>query len=482
MAATLPDLTGGEITGVSVERMPPVRRQVSDTADLALVRAGMELARVTGAGITHWELTLPHRRGGTQTIRDDSDDLEPPTALTCLLPAITRGRDLLCVTTLRTDVDRHVMHDASGLPVAELVDIRICVLDGLTITARFRRAELVSLGAGAPHIASLLHQIGATDDSGPGDVVRALGPRATAPPDLPPPTPTSPSRPAIDAVATHLRRHVGALLLADIGLRRHERGQIRRARVALRRVRSTLRTFAPLLETEELVGLRADLADIARALGNVRDVDVIVARVRRAADQLADSADPEAATWVAAQLSADQISSWGEIDQLIASQRYLNLIDDLVALARRPPASAASATPAGQALPRLAGASWRRLERDAQRLDDAVSPDADYHRVRILAKRARYACETCIDVVGERAVDLALALADLQQLLGEHQDATVTADALAALGRRSDLPPATAFTLGLLCASERAAARQARARVAETWSATSRPALRRWLS
>src|SRR5262249_31157617 len=86
-------------------------------------------------------------------------------------------------------------------------------------------------------------------------------------------------------------------------------------------------------------------------------------------------------------------------------------------------------------------------------------PDEDWHRVRILAKRARYAA----DAMGDKP--RAKALAAVQDLLGEHQDAAVAAETW--LGYATH--PALAGTGGHLYSRERGRLRAARAASPALW-------------
>ena len=54
---------------------------------------------------------------------------------------------------------------------------------------------------------------------------------------------------------------------------------------------------------------------------------------------------------------------------------------------------------AAAALPPLAAAAWRKLKKGGRDLE-AASPDADFHQVRKLAKRARYAAELIAPALG----------------------------------------------------------------------------------
>src|SRR5207249_8923743 len=83
--------------------------------------------------------------------------------------------------------------------------------------------------------------------------------------------------------------------------------------------------------------------------------------------------------------------------------------------------------PAKDVLPKLAGGPWRRLRSAVRQLPENPT-DPELHRIRILAKRARYAAEAVAPIVGADATAFARAAAKLQTVLGEHQD-SVTAQA-----------------------------------------------------
>src|SRR4029453_4592502 len=76
------------------------------------------------------------------------------------------------------------------------------------------------------------------------------------------------------------------LASSTLRLFRHEAGvrigedpeAVHQARVATRRIRSTLRTFSSLLDEEGTARLRDDLKWRANLLGEVRDTDVLLER------------------------------------------------------------------------------------------------------------------------------------------------------------------------------------------------------------
>jgi hypothetical protein len=79
---------------------------------------------------------------------------------------------------------------------------------------------------------------------------------------------------------------------------------------------------------------------------------------------------------------------------------------------------------AADILPALVHKPWKQLARLVDALGDEP-PDEALHEVRILAKRVRYAAEAVVGVVGKPARALAVAVAEVQGVLGDMQDAVV---------------------------------------------------------
>ncbi|HEY3121919.1 MAG TPA: CHAD domain-containing protein, partial [Vicinamibacteria bacterium] len=127
-------------------------------------------------------------------------------------------------------------------------------------------------------------------------------------------------------------------------------------------------------------------------------------------------------------------------------------------------------------LPALATTPWRRLRSAVRRL--GVTPtDPELHRIRILAKRARYAAEAVAPVAGPDAAAFGKAAAKLQTVLGEHQD-SVTAQAWL---RAAKVSGRRAFVAGELIALERIAAEKSRTEWPQVWVALERKKLRDWM-
>ncbi|TMC90111.1 MAG: CHAD domain-containing protein, partial [Chloroflexi bacterium] len=158
------------------------------------------------------------------------------------------------------------------------------------------------------------------------------------------------------------------------------------------------------------------------------------------------------------------------------SERYVELLERLVGAALDP-ATLPDADLAGVGtLPLLATGPWKRLRSAIRQLPDHAT-DPELHRIRILAKRARYAAEAVAPVAGAAAAAFAKAAARLQTVLGEHQD-SVTAQAWL---RGAKVSGRRAFAAGELIAMEHVAAADARAKWPKVWNNLNRKSLRSWM-
>jgi CHAD domain-containing protein len=157
------------------------------------------------------------------------------------------------------------------------------------------------------------------------------------------------------------------------------------------------------------------------------------------------------------------------------SDRYLALLDILVDASRAPRFATVDDEHADDLeLADFVRKPWRKLKKSVAALGDEPS-DHELHRVRIRAKRARYAAEAVAAALGKAPTKFASKIAGLQDILGEHQDAVV---AEAWLREHRNTAP---FVAGELVAIERAAARAARAEWPEVWQQARAKKLRKWM-
>jgi CHAD domain-containing protein len=129
--------------------------------------------------------------------------------------------------------------------------------------------------------------------------------------------------------------------------------------------------------------------------------------------------------------------------------------------------ASAAERPTHDVLVELVRGPWGKLRKEVRSLPDEA-PDEALHEVRIRAKRARYAAEAVAPFVGP-ASKHAHRIADLQDVLGEHQDAVVAEAWLREAAAKEDLSAAEAFAAGWLAAERRAWAEDHRDQWARAW-------------
>jgi CHAD domain-containing protein len=252
---------------------------------------------------------------------------------------------------------------------------------------------------------------------------------------------------------------------------------VHQARVATRRIRSTLRTFSSLLDTEWTDRLRDDLKWLANLLGEVRDTDVLLERFSEHLAALPEQ-DAKPGRRLLERLNEERDQARRRLLGAMASDKYVQLLEDLVAAAAAPALLPGADRPAAEVMPPLVAKPWKKLRKAVRKAGDDAS-DHDLHQIRIRAKRARYAAEAVEPVIGKPAEDFADAVADLQDVLGDHQDAVVGEAWLreATASARRDV----ALVAGLLIAAERASGAATRDRWPTVWKAAKRKQLRSWL-
>lgn len=480
----LPSLDG-VIDGVRAEPAEEKRLDTvyHDTPDLRLARWGVSLRHRAGEG---WTLKLPQAavprpNGGVarEELEFEGRRGRVPEAALKLLAAYVRGSQLEPVARLKTRRRTVRLRDPDSRVLAEVVDDEVSVLEGRRVAARFREVEVEFKNGGAEDLLdATLFRLRTAGAGAPDPVakhVRALGPRAQEPPEVHAGS-LAAGATSGDAVRWALASAVEELLRHDPGVRLGgDPEAVHKARVATRRFRSHLRTFGPLLESEWTAALSDEVQWLADELGRVRDLEVRRERLRDLARRLPAN-DVPFGLRVAALLDAEIGAARKALDEAFGSPRYLELLDRLVAAASGPALAGDHSAPAATGIPALARQAWRRLRKEVAGLGEDP-PDAALHRVRIRAKRARYAAEVAAAVVGQPAERFARAVADVQGVLGDHQD-SVTAQvwlrSVGGSGRR-------AYAAGEMAALEMTSAAGSRTQFPEVWNAAAAKSLRDWM-
>ncbi|MBI1350924.1 MAG: CHAD domain-containing protein [Actinomycetales bacterium] len=459
----LPDFeAAGVVTSVEVVEPFTMRAVYHDTAELTLFRWGITLRRREGGSDEGWHMKLPVA-GADGTTRDEirlpldaGATGAVPGALIEVVSPLLREQAVQPVVTLQTERAPHLLRDEDGRPLVEVVDDIVSVLrDGRTVTV-FREVEVEAIDADDERTAELMSRVSdvllalGAEASSVSKAAGALGPRTAEPPDVPEWPIPDPDGLAVDAIRAVLAKHVRHLLMADIGVRRDLPDSVHQMRVAARRIRSALGTFAPLIEPDADARLREELKWMASELGAIRDTEVMLMRLDDHAGQLDDPADGERCRaaidpLLKARLAAARSSALAAL----RSDRHQQLVDDLMSAAIDPPVTDDAYAPCADVLLPLVARTWKRLRRSIEALE-IDGPSITWHAARIKAKRARYAAESVAPIFGREMARYAERMSEVTEMLGEHQDAHVAQTVLRELSEHGDVDGATGMSLGIL--------------------------------
>jgi CHAD domain-containing protein len=265
----------------------------------------------------------------------------------------------------------------------------------------------------------------------------------------------TPESPTGALVAAALVRGSDRLQRAMAMVVNSEDDAIHQVRVSCRRLRSDLKLFRKLLAGDWAKDLRTELAWLALSCGEARDLEVIAALVR---DNATSEDDPDHLATILTTLTLGLERAATRSAEAVTGERTSLLVDDLKSVALAPDLNEKASRPAAEVLPQLLDAARSTFNESAERLKP-WSPDDDWHEVRLLAKRVRYAADTSASVLGEEAKEIAVQAARFQELLGQHQDHCAAADALHLLAKEAAAQgdAELSFSLGRLIERHRAA-------------------------
>ncbi|MDK1472392.1 CHAD domain-containing protein [Streptomyces sp. 549] len=283
-----------------------------------------------------------------------------------------------------------------------------------------------------------------------------------------------------------LRQHHETAGSADTAAEAAE--AVRQLRRSARRISGSLYTFQPLLDAEWADRLGAELdwlsgvlalehacaARLERLLGALRRLSAPAPQPGARTEERPGIGAARAGALLERRLNLSRTRAHSAALQALGSARFHAVADAVAVLASEAPLDPAvtdrPAVPvlgpaAEQARHRLAEAV-EALPCDPGALDHTLTSgesrdDAAWHRVRRLARLARYAQE----VLGEDPSRLAAA----GHHLDRYRDAAEAAAAAAAAGHTPRIAPATAYALGVLHADQRHAVDLARRAFCRSW-------------
>ena len=469
-----PQLNGYAASPVQFRRLHTV---YYDTPDLRLTRWGCSLRLRLGEG---WTLKIPVPSESQALFREEhvfpDDGTGVPAAVSDLATAYLRGASPAPVAELRTLRTSRRVTAEDGADLAEVVEDDVRVVDGTSVIRRFRQVE-IELADGAPdELLDVLEDLLRCEGAGKVDPVpknvRALGERAREPeihaPQL------TPNATIGDVARAAFARSAELIVRYDAKLRlQPDETTIHQARVAVRRLRSDLRAFLPLLEQTWASDLRARLSWLQDGLSAARDTDVLIAGLRRQSRKLPD-ADRRRLDGLLAPFAAAREAACERVHEMLHEPAYVPLLQHIVDAANHPPFTALATEPASEVIPSIISGAWSTLRKRVRKCSRPPS-DRELHGIRIAAKRVRYAAEAVEPVAGRPVRLLARRVEGVQTILGEQHDTVVACRAL------RELTGENAFFAGELAALEVLAGVKARARWRAAWR-TAKRAHRRFLA
>jgi CHAD domain-containing protein len=209
-------------------------------------------------------------------------------------------------------------------------------------------------------------------------------------------------------------------------------------RVATRRMRAAFRVFHDYLGMDEWRPFLRGLRKTGRVLGRVRDLDVFWEKTQRYLDQLHEQQegglDSLRATWMIEREQARE-----KMLAFLDSKRYARFVEKFGEFLQRPDVGARplwhkNGEPRPHRLRHVVSVVLYERLASVLAYDEWVTaadvPTGRLHRLRIAAKRLRYALEFFYEILGPETPGLIADMKRLQDHLGDLQDAVVASQLL----------------------------------------------------
>ncbi len=293
-----------------------------------------------------------------------------------------------------------------------------------------------------------------------------------------------PSDPAGAAVVHALRTALSRMATAEPEARRGEPEGVHRLRSASRRLRSELRALKDLVDQKWRGTLEIELKWLAGLLGDVRDLDILLARLHVVGSEMERPEVEGVAIAPLEGLERRRARAARAMSDVLKSERYRALLKGLERAVEHPPLEDAAGEACRVALPPAVKAAWRRLKKAARDLrpDDN---DEEFHEARKRAKSARYTAELIAPLLGRRAArgagEFIRLTTRLQDALGEQQDALITLGELESALGDDACDSAMAERTAAMIEDQRKRAGAACCRFFKIWPELDRKKLRRWM-
>lgn len=500
----LPDLSGaGGATEVVDLGVAELRATYFDTADLRLAAAGVTVRRRTGGDDEGWHLKLPTGKDRFELGLPLSRAKHTvPKEFRDSLRAITGGEELhpCCVITTRRQ--RYQLENEDTGVLAEVADDLVTAERAGPLTddedtsdpedgdaVRSWREWEVELRNGPrsvlDEVAERLTQVGARESSWGSKLSRTL--QVSVPQGPRTPSKAKKKSSAAQVLDAKFAQLWAEYRLRDVAVRRDLPDAVHQLRVSVRRLRSLLATYRPLLDREVSEPLREELKWLGDLLGKPRDAEVVRDLVLSAQDQLPrELVRGDLGRGVGQVFEREYAEGHADLIAAMDSERYWRLHDALERFSPDPPWRGKASKRASKVLPARVAKEWRRVEKRMTRVakvgpDDETAYAERLHDARKAAKRLRHAAEAAEPVTGKDARRLGKAAKRFQSHVGKYNDSRVVRERLLHLADTASPGAGEAFTLGALYGRVQRTGDELVAEVPQRWKRLSRRKLRSWL-
>ena len=275
-------------------------------------------------------------------------------------------------------------------------------------------------------------------------------------------------------VTTALVGAVERLMLHDAEIRRgtDDPEAIHDARVAVRQIRSLTASLASVLDVDAIAQQVEQLGTFARALGEVRDLDVFLEDLAAETANVPEPIGADAAR-IASAVALERGIAFERLRHSMEAAKHTHLLMTLMSIAVDPPLRQPPRAPDPAV---VMSSVWKALSRRAGAASGS-STDPVLHEVRTRAKRVRYAAEALAPFVGDRASAFAKSAVRLQDVLGRHQDSVIAIDKLSAVAAAD---PTLAFAAGWIAAGRERVRVETRAGWRDAWRSLAKKKRRFW--
>ncbi|MBU6328913.1 MAG: CYTH and CHAD domain-containing protein [Acidobacteria bacterium] len=481
----MPDLDG-VVAGLSIRQLPTLDLDATyyDTADLRLSREGVSLRRRTGDGAATWTLKLPLAPATASLRRLEFDVVDDATTIPEELRSIirpwVRSAPVEPVIQILSHRQRQVLVDVYGAEVFAIDDDSVIAREGGEQIAQFREIEIELRAGGSVEQLELLtatmRRAGAGAPDPTPKVIRAIGPRAMMPSPLAPPD-LRPQATIAEAVARAIRVALAEMIACDIGIRLGQDDRVvQRARSASRRIRADLKAFRDHIDATSVDHLRAELQWLSTELGERRIADVVFARITGSVESLSGE-EVDAAYVLVGRARERRSRATAHLKDVLDSQRYVRLLDGLMALSDPSSLSGGERPPAVESIPEVMDLLWRRARRAVKNLPKRPSTD-DIRGVRKQLSVLRSATLVAAPLYGAPASEFADRIQRVNSDLDTIIDARYTEEWIKDRDARSgSVGPAV---IDRLVAAQIVEADAARRAWRESWDACRSRSLTRW--